>query len=182
MVRSGAVSIPGDEESEELFEYTGEFLAQHGYRQYEMSNYSRRGRESRHNALYWGGGDYRGLGLGAVSTIGPRRTTNAKDLDGYCRAVERGEEPVREIEALSDGVKTRERIMLALRTLGGIARDELERAAGGGRREALRRFYDLLEGNGYCRRGGNRLVLTRRGLFRSNAVIAELWEALGGVF
>jgi oxygen-independent coproporphyrinogen-3 oxidase len=182
MVQQGVISTPGDEESEELFVHTGEFLARHGYRQYEISNYARRGYESRHNALYWSGGDYRGFGLGAVSTIGAKRTTNAKDLEQYCRAVERGEEPVQENETLSAGVKSRERIMLALRTSGGIAWAELERAAGGGKREALKRFCSVLENNGYSRIGGSRLVLTRKGLFRSNAVIAELWETLGGVF
>lgn len=181
-VRRGVVSVPGDEESEELFVHTGEFLDRHGYRQYEISNYARRGFESRHNALYWSGGDYRGLGLGAVSTVGPRRTTNMKALERYCRTVERGEAPVQETETLTAGVKTRERIMLALRTSAGIAKDELELAAGEERREELGRFFAVLESNGYSSACAGRLALTPKGLFRSNAVIAELWETLGGVF
>jgi oxygen-independent coproporphyrinogen-3 oxidase len=182
MARSGAFCTPGDEESEELFVHTGEFLAGHGYRQYEISNYARTGYESRHNAHYWSGGDYRGLGLGAVSTIGAERTTNASALDAYCRMIEGGEAPVQGVETLSAGLKTLERIMLALRTSGGVGRDELERIAGGLRRQALHRFFTLLESNGYSLPDEGRLVLTRKGLFRSNVVVAELWDALGGVF
>jgi oxygen-independent coproporphyrinogen-3 oxidase len=182
MARSGAFAMPGDDECEELFLFAGEYLGGHGFRRYEISNYAKPGRESAHNAHYWRGGDYRGLGLGAVSTFGARRTTNARTLEGYCGMLERGEPPVCEVEHLSDADRALERIMLALRTAAGIERDDLERVAGEERGGDLRAFLTMLERNGYCAVGGNRLVLTPKGLFRSNAVVAELWETLGGVF
>jgi coproporphyrinogen III oxidase-like Fe-S oxidoreductase len=96
--------------------------------------------------------------------------------------VEGGEAPVREIETLSSGVKTLERIMLSLRTSRGVDKGELAHLACDERREALSRFFDMLEDNGYCLPDERHLVLSPKGFFRSNTIIAELWERLGMVF
>ena len=61
--------LPEEEESREIYLWTGKFLKEQRYEQYEISNYAKPGRESRHNLKYWERGDYLGLGLGAASTV-----------------------------------------------------------------------------------------------------------------
>lgn len=75
-----------DEDTDrEMYEMTKEFLAKHGYRRYEISNYARTGRECRHNCAYWTMQDYIGFGIGAASMIGNRRFKVIDDLQEYVR-------------------------------------------------------------------------------------------------
>lgn len=61
--------LPSEEEERRIYEKTGEILEQNGYHRYEISNYSKEGYHSRHNSVYWQGGEYLGLGLGASSMV-----------------------------------------------------------------------------------------------------------------
>lgn len=91
-----------------------------GYRQYEISNYARSGWASLHNQGYWKGSDYLGLGPGACSTVGFLRWQNHRDTKAYIAALSAGQDPPREEEPLSEGVRQRERLLLGLRTSSGI--------------------------------------------------------------
>lgn len=65
--------FPSEDEEREMYEMTHDILAGRGYRQYEISNYAKPGRECRHNIGYWTGTEYLGLGIGAASLLGNRR-------------------------------------------------------------------------------------------------------------
>lgn len=60
-------TLPDDDFSADLYEAGVERLAKAGYAQYEISNFAKPGYESRHNLLYWNGGDYLGIGPSAAS-------------------------------------------------------------------------------------------------------------------
>ena len=64
--------LPSEDEDREMYHFTKKFLAENGYRRYEISNYAREGFECRHNCGYWTGHEYLGLGLGASSDMGSR--------------------------------------------------------------------------------------------------------------
>lgn len=66
-----------------MYLYAVDFLAQHGYEQYEISNFCRSGRESCHNSRYWALSEYLGFGPGAHSDFGGERFSLARDLDAY---------------------------------------------------------------------------------------------------
>jgi putative oxygen-independent coproporphyrinogen III oxidase len=171
----------GDElvrQSEALEGYFGvvvEALTGAGYRWYETANFSRRpelsgGRDlrSRHNLAYWLGRDYLGLGIGAVSTIGPVRWRNTPRLPAYLAALEGGDTPPREIEPLEHATKQRERVMLGLRLDEPLSLYGLEDAVDA---EAL----DRLEVLGLAVRNDDEtLGLTPRGRFLGGGVTAEL--------
>ena len=149
-----------------------------GYRWYETANFclaperaGGRDLRARHNLAYWRGRDYLGLGIGAVSTVGPRRWRNAPRLRSYLDALARDRRPPREVEPLSASVRARERAMLALRLdeplpLSALA-DRLDESA-------LRRLeqLSLVARSGEGEAG--MLALTRRGRFVGDAVAAEL--------
>ena len=71
VIKNGARALPLPDEETEYAMYlaTRQYLADQGYRRYEISNYAKPGRECRHNCIYWMRGDYAGFGLGAASMV-----------------------------------------------------------------------------------------------------------------
>lgn len=111
----------------DAFDLAKVVLQEYGLRRYEVSNYAVPGEESRHNAVYWRGGAYLGLGPSASSYLpeGPfgTRLRNAP-IKGWLA----GEAPEREVLSASDVVL--ERLMTGLRTLGGVDLAELQARTG----------------------------------------------------
>jgi oxygen-independent coproporphyrinogen-3 oxidase len=163
---------------EDYFERVVTVLTGAGYRWYETANFCRPEQErdlrARHNLAYWLGRDYLGIGIGAVSTIENRRWRNTPRLGRYLEALARGRRPERELEALDDGVKARERVMLGLRLDEPLPLDEVEDAFDRGAAERLI-AGGLVEVVGSASGGTGGLVrLTHRGRFLAGGVSAEL--------
>jgi oxygen-independent coproporphyrinogen-3 oxidase len=150
------------EQMEDYFERVVATLTDAGYRWYETANFCRDGKRAEHNLGYWLGHDYLGVGLGAVSTLGPERRRNTPKLARYLQGLFD-----REIELLDEETRTRERVMLGLRLdeplpVGGL-RSALD-PAGLARVEQLGLAVDR----------GETLSLTQRGRFLGGAVTAEI--------
>jgi len=169
-----SLSLPDDDLQADMYLYAVDFLSENGYGQYEISNFARPGRASRHNLKYWRMEEYAGFGPGAHSDWGGVRYAYNRDLDGYMagelRLSESSEIPPRERE--------QEYIMLSLRTVEGISRREVEY---GYRRpfapmEALFQTY-AAHGLAETTEAGWRL--TPRGFLVSNQIIGALLEAMG---
>lgn len=77
------LDLPDEETDRLMYHETKRLLAEHGYKRYEISNYSREGFECRHNKVYWRRGDYLGLGIGAASMVDNIRWNNTRELDRY---------------------------------------------------------------------------------------------------
>ncbi len=150
-----------------------------GYRWYETSNFclsdgraGGRDLRARHNLAYWRGRDYVGLGIGAVSTVQPRRWRNTPRLAEYLRALHRGQVPSREVELLDDRVRSEERVLLGLRLDEGLP---LARVAAAVDAAALERLEELGLATRSAGAGiGTTLSLTQRGRFLGGGVTAEL--------
>lgn len=97
-------------------------LAAAGYRHYELSSWARPGFESRHNGAYWARRPYTGIGAGAHSFDGERRSWNTRDLDRYLAAVANGALPVEGEERLDPATGAFEAIALGLRRVDGLSR------------------------------------------------------------
>ena len=87
--------LPDEETDREMYHYTRAFLAENGYRRYEISNYAKPGRACRHNCGYWTGHDWLGLGIGAASCVGGVRFINTSSLEKYLKrmTMERDSQP-----------------------------------------------------------------------------------------
>lgn len=177
MIGENLTKILPEEEYEYLYHYTEDVLGGSGYKRYEVSNYSKPGFESRHNLNYWKGGEYVGAGLSAVSTIGNKRTKNCENLIDYYNMIEDGVKPVSENEIITPEKRACEKIMLSLRTCKGIELCEIIRFTAEDKLKDLFEFIDILNKNGYtCSTTSGSLVFSKKGLLRSNSVIAELWR------
>ena len=80
MQERGELKVVDEDTDREMYSMTKEILQKYGYNRYEISNYSKHGKECRHNIAYWIGKDYLGIGLGASSYIDGIRFTGTRDL------------------------------------------------------------------------------------------------------
>ncbi len=152
--RFGAASTPGEDDVVEMYELARELLAQAGIERYEISNFARRGFESRHNLKYWRLEPYVGFGADAHSFDGGLRWQNVETAAEYTSGAMRAE-PV----AAKPG---EERFFVGLRLAEGIALEE-------GDWPRVERFLS----GGLMERTGDRVKLTDRGVLYSNEVLEE---------
>ena len=127
MVKNKIVSPLPEEIDAEIYESTMEILSQHGFMQYEISNYALPGYESRHNKNYWNHENYLGFGPSAHSfwrkeKSQGKRWWNARNIQGYCEAIEAGKFPLSGSEIVDRKTLLNEEIFLGLRS-GGIRLD-----------------------------------------------------------
>ena len=168
--------LPGDEEQADMYLCMVEELRHYGYEQYEISNFSIPGYESRHNLKYWQLDDYMGFGPGAHSCIGRTRYSYVRDLDRYLAGVLHGEDMIDEYETIGDFERAAEYLMLGMRTVHGVSRAEYERLY----RSDFSGIAQQLEE--FARRGwavadGERWHFTPSGFLLSNVLIGKLLEA-----
>lgn len=121
----GELPLPDDEQMAEMEVMALHLLADHGYQHYEISNYARPGFQCQHNLNYWRNGPYLGLGAGAVSSFDGLRLTNIDDPEAYQARVNSGHPAFREGEALGLAASFRETMIMGLRLLEGVSRQEL---------------------------------------------------------
>ena len=122
-----AANLPGDDLQADMYLTAVEYLSSRGYRQYEISNFCRKGLYSRHNMKYWTGGEYLGFGPSASSDFAGKRFTLCRDLQTYIQGIRDGGEVMDEVQDIPLRERAGEYLMLRLRTSQGIAADEYER-------------------------------------------------------
>ena len=123
-IYSDSPFMPDDDTQADMYLYAVEYLERFGYRQYEISNFSKKGYESLHNIKYWTGQEYLSFGAAASSYIGGMRFNNIADIDGYINNIASGEKVIEEIEKINAFEKASEYLMLGLRTTRGICESE----------------------------------------------------------
>ena len=169
--------IPDEDTQADMYLYTVDFLASHGYAQYEISNFAQRGRESRHNLKYWLLEDYAGFGASAASLVGGTRYTFTSSVEDYIAAVKSGAPVITEMEDISLREQASEYIMLGMRTVHGISAADYEQLFRGGF-EALEPLLESYRKYGYAREADGRWSFTPKGFLLSNSLIGELLDAL----
>ncbi|MBM6829742.1 oxygen-independent coproporphyrinogen III oxidase [Anaerotignum lactatifermentans] len=170
-----------DEETDRaMYAMTQKKLTEGGYHQYEISNFAKEGKESRHNKIYWLDEEYHGFGMGAHSYWQGRRFHNPGTLEEYIRKAKRGEDLREEMEKIPQEEEMSEFMFLGLRMTKGIEKERFLRRFG----KTVEAVYgpaivrlkaeDLLEeAEGWLR-------LTQRGVDVSNHVFVEFLPEEGG--
>ncbi len=153
------------EQDAKFFDLAMSVLSNAGYDQYEISNYSRPGRECLHNLAYWRAFDYLGLGPSAFSTIGTRRWQNTPDTDRYVQQLQAGVEPISFQEQVTPQIRTAETIAFGLRTSVGVAETTMD---------SWTSELDALRRAGYLESENARVRLTAKGRMVADS-IAELF-------
>jgi oxygen-independent coproporphyrinogen-3 oxidase len=118
---AGTLSMPADEAYNGMYRSGAALLAAAGYRRYEVSNFCRPGKSSRHNQGYWNGAEYLSFGPGAHGFLSGRRTVSPRSFEEYLAWGGAGfPDSGCAIEALTPEDKLMEAIMLGLRQDGGL--------------------------------------------------------------
>ena len=175
--RKDDAGLPDDEAQADMYLYTVDFLARHGFRQYEISNFARTGRESRHNLKYWTLGEYAGFGPGAHSDFGGVRYAYEKDLEGYIRGVKDHTPMLSENDRIPDLDRDTEWVMLGLRTVRGLDPADFQRRFRR-RFDCFLPFLTQCQQAGYAVQEDSRWHLTPRGFLVSNQIIGGMLDAL----
>lgn len=121
------IGLPDDDTQADMYLTAVEMLRDRGFRQYEISNFARKGLYSRHNYKYWTGGEYLGFGPSASSDFAGKRFTLVSDLQGYINGIRTGGDIMEDVQEIPLRERAGEYIMLRLRTNAGISPQEYER-------------------------------------------------------
>ena len=163
-------AFAGESREARMYEIAIDRLRVAGFEQYEISNWSKPGFRSQHNALYWANASYLGLGVGAASYLDGVRSTSTRDLEVYCEAALAGDAIPGERERLEGAARAGEAIMLALRTAEGVDLAAFRERYGIDVNERYRAVVDDLVAAGVLAADTAHLRLTERGRFVANDV------------
>ena len=120
-VKRGEVTMPDDDETADKYLLADEKFIQAGFDWYELSNWSKKGSECRHNLAYWNGDNWWGLGAGAHSHVDGRRFWNVKHPAAYTQKVIESGNPMHDQELLTREEARSEEIMLQIRLATGLS-------------------------------------------------------------
>lgn len=167
--------LPDGDEVAEMYSAGVKKLEELGYRRYEVSNFAKPGKESRHNLNYWKRGEYIGFGVAASSCINNVRFTNTFDLDEYFKCILSGHFAVINSEQIDKDGQKEEFIMLALRTTAGINLAEYTKLFGGDfckeYAKTLQKLAEYVEVSPVC------VKIKGKYLFVQNSIIVEFLES-----
>ena len=167
------LTLPDDDAQADMYLYTVAALGEMGYEQYEISNFAKPGKASRHNLKYWRMEEYAGFGPGAHSDFGGVRYGYVRDIDSYIA----GRLVLSESENDSTLARDYEYVMLSLRTAAGIDRQTFEKRYRQ-RFQPMETLFEQYEKASLASRTEGGWRLTPRGFLVSNSIIAALQEAL----
>lgn len=118
--------LPDGDEVADMYSEGVKKLKNLGFERYEVSNFCKNGKFSRHNLNYWRRGDYIGFGVAASSCINNVRLTNTFDLDEYFKCILSSHFAVVDRQEIDEAGREEEFIMLALRTEKGLGLQEFQ--------------------------------------------------------
>lgn len=126
-ILKGKVSNPSEEEQNKEFYYMIDFLKDHGFDHYEVSNFAKPGLYSKHNSAYWKYQEYLGIGPSAHSYNGfDTRSWNVANNQQYSQKLN-ANILAKETEVLSENEQFNEMMMIGLRTIWGVDLESLKR-------------------------------------------------------
>lgn len=176
MARDNPV-LPDDDAQADLYLALCNRLGEAGFEHYEVSNWARPGRRSRHNSKYWDLSEYLGLGPGAHSYLGGRRFAFVRDLDAYCAGVTGAGGPiVFEEEDVPTMRRHGEYLMLRLRTRDGVQEETFQRLFSRDFAPYAAKLAPLAQ-HGLAVQELGRWHLTEQGFLVSNSIINEVLSA-----
>jgi putative oxygen-independent coproporphyrinogen III oxidase len=182
--RQGNLILPDENLASDLFDLTNQTCAEAGLVAYEVSNYARPGRESRHNTSYWQSDPYIGIGPGAHGRLGTGTgrlaTTRLRSPEKWLEQVSTGNHGIETEERIEGETLVAEVIMMGLRLMSGISESRFHRLTGHTFDQALpdEELKDLING-GFITLDNRVLAATSQGRNVLNAVTEKLLTSAG---
>lgn len=173
LMNKGKLPLPGEDIEAEMLHMLIDQMEEHGYPQYEISNFAKPGKASLHNLLYWQNEEYAGVGAGAHGYINGVRYSNIGPIKHYMNTVSEGKRPILNTHTVTETEAMEEEMFLGLRKVNGVSIEHFNQKFG----HSLEEVYEeelkdlvnrslLLKEDGYYK-------LTKTGLFRGNEVFQQ---------
>lgn len=171
----GKIALPSDEEERRMYWYVKDFLEFHGYNHYEISNFSKKKKESKHNLNCWNQEEYVGFGIASHSYIDGVRFCNTSNLDEYIENINNNNlDKNREIEERQTKEdKEKEFMMLGFRKIEGVDISRFKEKYQENPLYLFRRELDKLVSEGLIEVDLNNIKLTNKGLDLANLVFEK---------
>jgi oxygen-independent coproporphyrinogen-3 oxidase len=177
----GEFILPDEELSAKFYELTGQITKHHGLEAYEISNYAKKNYESKHNLVYWQGGDYLGIGAGAHSRIYLDGNKNRSAImmihqpQSWLKAVEEKGAAIQQNEFIGDEELLEELIMMGLRLKDGMDNEIFQKHFG----KNIKEIFDFgklgsLVNEGFLEVNENQIKITDKGRLLSNTIISKV--------
>ncbi|ALC81682.1 MULTISPECIES: radical SAM family heme chaperone HemW [Bacillus] len=170
LMQKGRLHLPAQETEAEMYELVMENMDHHGVKQYEISNFSKPGFESRHNLTYWNNEHYYGFGAGAHGYVNGKRTVNAGPLKKYMALVDEKGFPYTEESDVSFKEKIEEEMFLGLRKTAGVNKHVFQEKFGQPVEAFFAETVQKLEKQGLLLNGTTNISLTHKGKLLGNEV------------
>jgi oxygen-independent coproporphyrinogen-3 oxidase len=169
----GKIQLPDEDLDRDMYKTAIDILKEHGYNQYEISNFAKKNMECKHNLIYWRNEEYLGVGAGSHSKLDGKRFWNYRDNDQYSNMLLQEELPVEGFEKLEQAEDMWETIFLALRLNEGLELSAFESKYGIDFTKKYGSTRDKLASQGLVFMEAGRLKLTDKGRDLSNSVFIE---------
>ena len=172
MVKSKKVIIPQNNETSTWFLSTRSLLSENGFIPYEISNFSKLGKECKHNLHYWEIDPYISFGPSAHSYDGNNRWNNVRSLDQYINKITKEKSPISTSEILTETQKVNESIGFGLRLNKGI---DLNIIPKNYKEQFIRNVeQNKKKWNGYINQDRKRISLLNSGFAYADSIAVDL--------
>lgn len=161
--------LPDDDETAEQYLFMCAYLKDKGFRHYEISNFSRDDKQSRHNLKYWNCEEYLGIGPSAHSFLNGKRFYYPRDMRAFLNGITPTDD--------GDGGTKEEYVMLSLRLDTGLDFREYRKRFGEDVPESMKKTALTLGKAGLVNLTDRGISLTDRGMLVSNSIITNLSES-----
>jgi oxygen-independent coproporphyrinogen-3 oxidase len=165
------VELNSEDLESEMYHLIIDTLAANGYKQYEISNFTRNNKESLHNKTYWTNKEYLGIGSGAHSLVQNERFFNIANVTKYTNKINNSEE----YRTSYERDEFYEECIMGLRLLDGIDIEVIDSKYGINLLEQIPTLKEYIE-EGYLEINNKRLRFTRKGLMIGNVIFGLFME------
>ncbi|KHF41915.1 radical SAM family heme chaperone HemW [Halalkalibacter okhensis] len=176
--RQGKLTLPPEEDEVMMYQQLLHRTKEAGLIQYEISNFAKRGYESKHNLVYWNNEEYYGFGAGAHGYVNGVRHQNHGPIPKYLKAIEQGELPTFQTHQVSAIERIEEAMFMGLRKREGVNIAQFEKRYGQSLLNIFANEIDHLKQRGLVRSRDGAIQLTEEGLLLGNEVFEQFIAVL----
>ncbi len=173
LIDNNELQLPEENVERKMYWKTKRILEKKGFKQYEISNFAKKGYESKHNLDCWNQEEYAGMGLAAHSYINRKRFSNLDNINKYIKNKENLIENIVVNEIQNKENQAKEYMMIGFRKINGISISEFERKFRINPLFYFRFEIDNLVEKGLIEVDLDRIKLTKKGLDFANIVFEE---------
>ncbi len=175
LVGKGKLQLPNEELERQMYWYVKDMLELNGYYQYEISNFSKKGKESKHNLNCWNQNEYIGIGVAAHSYIDNKRYSNTESLVDYIKNVKLNNISenyiIHEVQSVAEAQK--EYMILGFRKINGVSISKFKEKYGENPIYLFRKELDKLVKEKLVIVDLDNIRLTSKGIDFANLVFEE---------